>query len=384
MFPVLNTLMFGAALPKPKSANDTVGVHTHGYRAHDCYEPLMDRRDYDAMQAGGLRVLRTDCLWGAVEQQQGKYDFSKYDALVKACKARGIRPMMILGLGNGLYGEGLTAYPQTTADAFTRYAKAAVAHFKGKGIIWELVQQPNQAFFWQPEPNARDYVALAKQLLPELQQIDPTAIFVAPSLAGHDLAYQEACYQEGLLEVADAVSVHPYRSAARTPESIEENYRKSQALIKQYAPEGKDIPVILGEWGYHTLEVDPDTQADYAVRQYLIGMMLGTPINIWHDWKGDIFDVTDDPANPEQLYGFVNKDLEPKPVFDAVKRMLQALEDQSFKARVASSPGDYLLIFEGNGKKTLVAWTTENPHKVKHNEKTLTLSGKPVFIPLAE
>jgi polysaccharide biosynthesis protein PslG len=371
---------FGAALPPVKHAVDTMGIHVHALKAKDNYPSFLTENDMDAMQKAGFKVARTDLLWGAVEQKKGQYDFSAYDRFVDQCVKRGIKPNFILGLGNPLYGEHLSAYPASTRRAFEQYAKAAVAHFKGKGIIWELVQQPNQAFFWHPGPNAKDYAQLVNDLMPQLNQLDPTGHFVAPSLAGHDLNYQKALYPHGLLQHVDAVSVHPYRSKGKTPESIVDNVEKTKALLKQHAP-GKHIPILLGEWGYHRLDVDADTQANYAVRQKLMGMMLGSPVNVWHDWKGDIMKVDDNPTDSEQQYSLVTKDLKPFPAYHALKNMQHALQGQQFKTRFKTdNPNDFILAFEGQGKQTLAAWTTGKPHTVTLPQgDAITLTGKPVF-----
>ncbi|MEB3244548.1 MAG: cellulase family glycosylhydrolase [Vampirovibrionales bacterium] len=383
---------FGAPIEKPKSTVGSMGVHAHAYRAKDAFDPLVDETDLDQIQYAGIKVVRSDCLWGAVEKSPGVYDFSKYDRWVEALIARGLKPMMILGLGNGeIHGgpAGLTINHAGIRKGFNNYAKAAVSHFKGKGVIWELIQQPNHEFFWQPKPDATAYAKLANELLPELKKLDPSASFVAPSIAGHDLAYQESVYKSGLLEHVDAVSVHPFRGVSRMPESIETNYKKSQALVKQYAPKGKDIPVLLGEWGYNSVEIDQQTQANYAQRQMLMGMMLGAPVNIWFNWKGDIMNQTDDPNNPEQQYGLVRATTrETKPSYAALHTLYRALAGQHFIERLPSTPNDYLLRFKGPNKQTLVAWTCGQSHVipapkgVQTGTVQLTLTGKPAFLDL--
>ena len=286
-----------------------------------------------------------------------------------------------MGLGNDLYDkEHLTIHPETTRQGFENYAKAAVNHFKDKGIIWELVQQPNQAFFWHPGPNAKAYASLANTLLPALNKLDTSGHIVAPSLAGHDLNYQKALYPYGVLKHSDAVSVHPYRAKGKMPESIFDNFQKTKALLKEHAPE-KDIPVLLVEWGYHRLDVDPETQANYAVRQKLIGMMLGSPVKVWLDWKGDIKKVDDDPKESEQQFSLVNKDVKPYPAYLALQAMQKALKGLQFKSRLTTDNDKHMvLMFEGNGKQTLAAWTTGPDATTLIEGKPVQLTGRPVFI----
>lgn len=386
----LSPLYFSGMPPVvAKAIPNPVGIHTHGLSLEG-KNPLHTNADFEAMKQAGIRFVRTDLLWGAIEKD-GKYDFQKYDNFLQSLKQHDLQPMMILGLGHPQYSQGhLTIYPSETRQAFENYAKAAVEHFKGQGVIWELVQQPNMEFFWHPQPSPKDYTAMAKQLLPQLRKLDPSATFVAPSLAGHGLAFQEACYKEGLLNdgLVDAISVHPYRKWPQNPESIIDNYKKTQDLIKEYNHSGKEIPIMLGEWGYHRLDGDPKTQASLAVRQFLVGHLLGSPVNVWHDWKGDIFGVTDDPKNFEQQFGLVNRKLEKHPAFFAIEHMQTALQGQVYKKRLPSKPDDYVLLFEGTGKKTIVAWTTGLSHPASITVtpfvelRDVPLSAKPIFMAL--
>jgi polysaccharide biosynthesis protein PslG len=392
-------LRFGAALPKPVDVADTLGVHGHMLQLTPNaqpsdpagYPPFLTNTDLDAMKAAGLKTVRSDMLWGAVERNKGHYDFSKYDALVKAIKARGMRPMFILGLGNPHDDSGhLSIHPKSNRDGFMHYAKACVEHFKGQGLIWELVQQPNMAFFWHPSPNAKDYADLANELLPQLKALDDSASFIAPSLAGHGLDYQQALYPHGILQHVDAVSVHPYRGPHRNPESIIKNYQATKALIAQHNPKNPDIPVILGEWGYHRNEVSAEQQANLAQRQALMGMMLGSPINVWHTWKGDIMSVTDRADDDEQQRGLVNKAVQPFPVYHALQDLSQQLKGFHFSHRVPmDDPDQFVLSFKtkptGDADPTekWVAWTTKPKGEIvtipNHYVPT-KLTEKPVFI----
>src|SRR5438105_3301296 len=51
----------------------------------------------------GFKWIRNDLSWGAIEYYAGQYDFSKYDQLLIACQASGIRINFIIGGGNPIY-----------------------------------------------------------------------------------------------------------------------------------------------------------------------------------------------------------------------------------------------------------------------------------------
>jgi polysaccharide biosynthesis protein PslG len=384
-------LPFGAAFAPLKSATDSLAVHAHalqftpGRKPDDAtaFPSYLTDKDLDLMQSAGIKTLRTDLLWGAVERNKGQFDFSKYDDLLAAMDKRGIKPMFVLGLNNPHDKSGnLTIYPDSNKKAFMQYAKAAVQHFAGKGIVWELVQQPNQAFFWHPAPNAKDYADLATTLLPELKALDPSGHFIAPSLAGHGLDYQQALYPhkqagKGVLDHADGVSVHTYRGKDRQPESILGNYAKTQALMTQHRQDKTPLPVILGEWGYNRVDVTPEQQARYATRQALMGMMVKTPLNVWFNWKGDIMKLTDDPKNPEQQFGLVNKHHQPHPAYHALKHLATQLKGYQFENRLATeNPDHFVLQFskpvkDKNPQRKWVAWTRQSAATAEQNRVSL-------------
>ena len=79
-----------------------------------------------------------------------------------------------------------------------------------------------------------------------------------PLVCGYVVTYNgkrflEECFRAGLLEHLDAVSVHPYRSYDRGPETAGANYARLRELIKKYAPAAKrSLPILSGEWDYAT------------------------------------------------------------------------------------------------------------------------------------
>jgi hypothetical protein len=369
-----------------RTTPQSLGVHVHFFALGQGW-PLVTDRDLDLIQAAGFRRVNMDLLWSEVEKRPGVYDFSKYDWAIQNLLRRGIRPMIILGLGNPLYAQGLTIEPPHVREAYERYAMATVDHFKNRGLLWQIVNEPNHEFFWQPKPNPELYANLAMGLAPKLKMLDPSGVFIAPSTAGAPADFLERCFRHGLLQVVDAVAVHTYQAfpTKRIPEFFEREYMQARQLIDRYSPPGKFIPLLIGEWGYSTAigEVDEQTQANFLVRQALLGMMVGTPVNITYDWKGDINTPGGNPAKKEHNFGLVRPDLQPKPSYFAMREMMQALAGQSFERRLPSKSDDYLLLFSNQRQATLAAWTIGSPHPVRIGMGEVWIGQKPMFIPQA-
>ena len=136
-------------------------------------------------------------------------------------------------------------------------------------------------------------------------------------------------------------------------------------LIDQYAPTGKSIPVVSGEWGYSSVwrGFDPDWQGKLLPRQWLTNLSLDIPVSIWYDWHDD----GRDPDEPEHHFGTVEHEehrgrqpvYDPKPAYLAAKTLTSTLAGYRFSKRVAAGSHDaYTLLFEKGDQQRLAVWTT--------------------------
>jgi hypothetical protein len=81
---------------------------------------------------------RTGVRWNLVEQACGVYNFSMYDRLVGELDAAGVGLYGIFAFGNPLYNCSYLPISPLQQEAFARFAVAMVAHFRGRGVVWEL------------------------------------------------------------------------------------------------------------------------------------------------------------------------------------------------------------------------------------------------------
>lgn len=308
----------------------------------------------------GFRFIRMDFSWVHIEKTKGVYDFKAYDELVDSLASKGIRAYFILDYGNPLYDNDMAPHTDEGRAAFVKFAAAGAAHFKGKGVLWELWNEPN-IFFWRPNPNVDDYVKLAKVVYPALKKADPDCTVLAPALAGWDYAYIEKAFKLGLLENTDVVSLHPY--GAGKPEDAAVLYAKVRELIAKYAPKGRKYDLVSGEWGYSTFSkgVSEETQADYIARQALSNIMNQCRVTIWYDWRDD----GPDPNENEHRFGTVRQNMDGKPAFFAMKTLTTALNGYTYANRIRpGSEDDYLALFRKGDDYRLAAWTIGDPHTI--------------------
>jgi hypothetical protein len=358
------TLHAQTTLPSPPTVADSLGVNIH----FTTPKP----GEMEMLAAGGFHWVRMDMLWNqswsATERAKGVYDFSACDGLLAALKPHGIRTIFILAYGNPLYDKGLSPHTDEGRQAYARWAAAAAKHFAGRAILWETWNEPNGRLFWKPTPNAEDYAQLAVAVGKAFQQSVPDEALVGPALAKFDWPFIETCFKAGVLNYWSAVTVHPYRDS--DPETVAADYRKLRRLIDQYAPPGKRIPIISGEWGYFLKlgpDATPERQGKLLARQWLTNLANEIPLSIWYDWHDD----GTDPKNVEHNLGTVanayHKGREPvydpKPAYLAAKTLTTCLNGHQFNKRlIVDSPDDYVLLFEKEGDIRLAAWTAGQPH----------------------
>jgi hypothetical protein len=102
-----------------------------------------------------------DCTWSGIEKvkglpsippkpisylstapvltnQTGEYNFTEYDTLASNMEKNGLKAILILDYNNPLYDGGLSPHTDEGRAAFAKWAAATVAHFQGRGYLWEV------------------------------------------------------------------------------------------------------------------------------------------------------------------------------------------------------------------------------------------------------
>jgi hypothetical protein len=325
-----------------------------------------DPRDLDLIAEAGFKFVRMDLSWSGIERQKGVYNFERtgYDALTEGCTKRGIRILYILDYSNNLYESDSSVRTEQGRKAFAAFAEAAAKRYAGKGILWEIWNEPNLRQFWNPQPSADDYCKLVAETAPLAKRADPTGLIVAPATSGIPLGWLEQCFKQGLLSHIDVLSIHPYRS--KPPETVIADYTALRELIGRYAPAGKQIPVISGEWGYSNINWDKNPlsnnlQAQYLTRMFLTNLYQGIAVSIWYDWKND----GTDPNEREHNFGTVGHDLTPKTAYLAAQTLASTLAGYTIKDRIDLGSGDdFAFRLARDNAEAIAVWTTGQEHQV--------------------
>jgi hypothetical protein len=347
--------------PTPQTVESSLGVNIHFTNPNP--------GEIKLIADAGFRWVRMDFKWDVTERERGQYDFRDYDRLMSDLDEFKIHALFILDYGHPLYG-GWPPRSEAARQAFTRWAEAAAKHFQGRGVIWEMYNEPNISMFWPPQPKADEYIALALAVGRAFRSTVPNEKLIGPATSGIDFDFLEACFKAGLLDYWSAVSVHPYRQT--DPEGAANDYCRLRELIDRYrtasasgAAARREIPIISGEWGYSSVwrDMSEDRQGVLLAREMLTNIANGIPISIWYDWRDD----GSDPGEAEHHFGLVrnaytagrDRIYEPKPAYLAAKTLSKFFNGYTFEKRlVIGSNDDYVLVFAKGNERRIAAWTT--------------------------
>ncbi len=305
------------------------------------------------LEAVGVRWVRMDFFWSNIERERGRYDFTAYDGLVTTMERRNIRILFILNYGNDLYGGGPAVLHDEGRRAFARFTSAAAARYRGRGIIWEIWNEPNLEKYWHAPPDPVAYARLVNAVVPAIRSVDPTALIIGPATVGFPWEYFDTLHATGALARLDAVSVHPYRGEA--PESALEQYLQLRARLDRLSPHRR-MPILASEWGYSTAGgwYTESVQAQYLIRQWLFHLTADVELSIWYDWRNN----GTDPADEQHNFGIVTYELAPKTAYRAAQTLAQTLAGYTYQRRLPLDDlNDYVLLFQRDDQLALAAWT---------------------------
>ncbi len=314
-----------------------------------------DDAGLDAARGMGFSRVRMDFAWNAVESTKGVYNFSNLDALVASLGARGMTLHLILDYGNPLYPPtGDAAFVSTTVPAFAACAKAAAAHFAGKGVTFEIWNEANLEQFWMSAPSASDYAALANAMIAAVHAGDPSA---KVSTTGTDFAFVRGYLAGGGANGADAIGVHPYRMSGG------ETITDDTLLLRSIAGALPGAPAVWDtEWGYSSTSFGGDghaptaraTQATFVVREILSAWAVGFPLAVVYDLRDD----GTDPTNAEHNYGLIANDYTDKPAAVSVRTLGDVAKERVFKGFLDLEPTSlYAMRLDGSRDVVVALWS---------------------------
>lgn len=146
-------------------------------------------------RALGAKAVRVIVPIKDVSTPSGRFDFSKYDQIVKSARMRGIRPQLVLD--SNAHGGNSTNY--------VRFASEAAKHFKGKVHRYSLVNEPDLRM--TPEKYRELYIRGRRAV----KKADNSAGILFGELSARDpVGYSKRVLKKGGVR-AEGFALHPYQ-----------------------------------------------------------------------------------------------------------------------------------------------------------------------------
>ncbi len=248
------------AKPKTRFAADTSsgitssvfpGVGPFGLSIHEQYVGPADH-------SINVEWVRLDAGWKQVEKgpAKGQYDWASYDKYFDYYLSRNFHVICILNVAtmNPMYQSDFADKDATIAD-ITTWAGVMANRYKGRGIVWEIGNEP-EVFpmngYWN---DPATYTKMAVSVAKAIKAADPTSHIAAPSPGWMDKNFIAACFKDGLLTDGniDVVSYHGYdRWNIMAESGIVQDDAWLRQEIKQYGG-GNHYTIADTERGYGIL-----------------------------------------------------------------------------------------------------------------------------------
>jgi len=243
-------------------------------------------------------------------------------------------------------------WPPTTPeqiDAFTKYVRWMVNHFRGR-IHYYALWNEEDIGYWNPWGNPEQFGRLLKAFIPAVHKTDPDAkvIFGGQADPNRDFAQRalDACQCASGIDVFD-YHTYPGYGQNLNPEAMDggayglESPAKLRELVRNYPGIHKDI--VFWDDEFNSIPSwtgsDESVQAKYIPRGLLYNWAAGVKTFVWLLASG-----TD--ANEYDDFGFIHglrylpDDFTPRPVFAAYQNVNALFSDTKLDREVEIQSSD--------------------------------------------
>ena len=232
--------LLAAAMLTLTAAESPYGVCAHLNRM----PPEEMKQELAGIARTGIGFVRTDLDWSQVEPEPGKWDFTRWDALVEEAGKQGVAVIAILG---GELHKPVRP-PYRNQQDFLRYVAESARRYKGKIAAYEVINEADCDRPWGETPNPEHYAELLKKVFETIKAIDPAAkvLFTGVSDFGKPLEFVEEVFRAGAGGSFDVMNFHPYQWRNVPESQLPLRICDLKALMKKY---GIDKPVWITEIG---------------------------------------------------------------------------------------------------------------------------------------
>jgi hypothetical protein len=331
--PVATTTTAAPAAPpgppgQPPPTEQVFGVSVNLLFNSGTYNQAQIASQLQAVKATGATVARSDAFWESAEPAAPVHGVHHYnwqfdDTVAGSLAAAGLRWMPILDYTApwAQSAAGQDHSPPSSPADYAAYAASFAARYGPGGSFWrghpsltpepvqtfEIWNEPDNAQFWAPAPNAGQYGQLYEQARDAILAVDPNGRVLIGGLTSPStfLPAMLAAHPE-LRGHIDGVAIHPYGK----PLVVLSKIRAARAAIASLRL--GEVPLYVTEFGWTTR---PPAAVDYAPESarpgYLVATLgalghldCGVAAALLYTWVSP----ERDPSNGQDWYGISSPD----------------------------------------------------------------------------
>lgn len=244
-----------------------------------------------------LRTWDTAVNWADINPAPNSYVWSNLDALIDLAQRRGVDLVFTLGRTprwasaspdtKSPYGPGQCA-PPANIQYWVDFLRAVAIHAGGKIKFWETWNEPQS-------PDSKFYcgdvstmVELQRRAYETIKTIDPGAVILTPSpVGGYGPAWMARFLAEGGGKYADIMNFHGYLAPGADAETLIDIIAKFKAIFAEHGQGTKPVWDTEAGWGEDSWLSDPDLQASFLAKFYLLHWSAGVQRFYWYAYDNN-------------------------------------------------------------------------------------------------
>ncbi|HEV2426318.1 MAG TPA: hypothetical protein VGZ29_15940 [Terriglobia bacterium] len=255
-------------------------------------------------------------------------------------------------------------WPPTTPgqiDAFTRYVKFMVHHFRGRIHYWALWNEQD-IDYWNPQPNPEDYGRLLKAFVPAVHETDPKAKVIYGGQAwplSRDF-FRRALATCQCASGIDVFAYHIYPDYGHNlnPEAVDQGSQAAgggklmRQLIRRTPGVRPDVQFWCDEFNSIPTwtDMDDSVQVKYIPRQLVYNWAAGVKTFVWLLAAGTDGNEYDDFGMIHGLR-YLPDDFTPRPVYWALAHTNWLFSDTHPDASIRITSPDFEAISRRAGSQ---------------------------------
>ena len=225
------------------------------------------RRHLRTARRFGAKYLRCAFSWNGIEKEQGKYDWTFWDAVVAAAEQNRIGLIPYVAYTPQWAARDAKDFwkqpprdPKLYADFMNRIA----ARYRGRIASWEIWNEPDNKDYWTG--TADEFAELVKAAAPSIRVADPQAVLVLGGVAyGPGEFFRRLLMDYHVDRYLDVVAMHAY------PETWLNE--RVEAMFQQWVPDVQQMiaadcsgaDLWINEMGYADYRFQPNAASVYGV-----------------------------------------------------------------------------------------------------------------------